>query len=211
VIEYIKNNTDVLFNALWEHIYLCAMALTFGILICIIFCIATNPFPKSQEKIIHVFSFFRLIPGIALLVIFLPVFGVGTFPAIFSLTVITIPTILINLLSGVRNVPPEISLSANSLGLSQWSIFFHIKLPMAVPFLLLGIRTALVDVIAIATIAALMGSGGLGRFILAGLTVNNMSMTMAGALFLTTLALFSEYFLSIIQKIYSKHYLGVRT
>jgi osmoprotectant transport system permease protein len=179
-------------------------------LICALFCIATHRFPKSQERILQVFSFFRLIPGIALLVIFLPVFGVGTFPAVFSLTVIAIPTILINLLTGIRNVPPELRFSADSLGLSPWKRFLHIELPLAVPFLLLGIRTALVDLIAIAAIASLMGAGGLGRFVLTGLSINNMSMALSGTLLLTALALLSECLLGRLQDWYSIHYLGVQ-
>ena len=210
MFEFMQNHAHALAQALWEHIFLCAVALLCGILICTLFCIATHPFPKRQEKIIQVFSFFRLIPGIALLIIFLPVFGVGVFPAVFSLTVIAIPTILINLLSGIRNVPPEIRFSADSLGLSPWQSFLYIELPMAVPFLLLGIRTALVDLIAIATIASLMGSGGLGRFVLTGLSINNMSMALAGTFLLTALALLSEFVLSSLQNWYAIHYLGVQ-
>ena len=209
MFEFMQNNAGAFLQAMGEHMLLCGIALLCGILICVVFCITTYPFPKAQEKIIHVFGFFRLIPGIALLVIFLPVFGVGTFPAVFSLTVITIPTILINLLSGVRNVPTEIRFSADSLGLSPWNVFFRIEIPMAVPFLLLGIRTALVDLIAIATIATLMGSGGLGRFVLTGLSINNMPMALAGTFLLTVLALLSEFLLSRLQNWYSIHYLGV--
>jgi osmoprotectant transport system permease protein len=209
MFEFMQNNIGSLMQALREHIFLCGVALFCGILICAVFCIATYPFPKVQERIIHVFSFFRLIPSIALLILFLPILGVGTRPAIFSLTIISIPTILINLLSGIRNVSPEIRFSADSLGLSKWNSFLHIELPMSMPFLLLGIRTALVDLIAIATIAALMGSGGLGRFVLTGLTVNNMPMALSGTFFLTALALLSEFSLSRLQKWYTNHYLGV--
>ncbi|MCL2567923.1 MAG: ABC transporter permease [Oscillospiraceae bacterium] len=210
MLEFMQNNAGPLTNALWEHIFLCVTALLCGLLVCTVFCVATHPYPKAQEKIIHLFSFFRLIPGIALLILFLPVFGVGVFPAVFSLTLITIPTILINLLSGIRNVPPQIRYAADSLGLSPWQSFLHIELPMAVPFLLLGIRTALVDLIAIATIASLMGSGGLGRFVLVGLSINNMSMALAGTALLTALALLSECLLSRLQSWYSIHYLGVQ-
>ena len=210
MFAFIQNNLHALLEALGEHIFLCGMALLCGILICMLFCIATHPFPKSQDKIIQIFSFFRLIPAIALLILLLPIFGVGFFPAVFSLTLITIPTILINLLSGIRNVPPEIRFSADSLGLTPWQTFLHIELPMSIPFLLLGIRTALVDLIAIATIASLMGSGGLGRFVLTGLSINNLSMALSGTLFLTVLALLSEFFLSRLQTWYSTHYLGVQ-
>jgi len=210
MFEFMQNNTGPLLAALWEHMLLCGLALLCGILICVLFCIATYSRPKAQERMIHVFSFFRLIPGIALLILFLPIFGVGLAPAVFSLTLITVPTILINLLSGIRNVLPEIRFSADSLGLSPWKTFLHIEFPLAVPFLLLGIRTALVDLIAIATVASLMGSGGLGRFVLTGLSINNMSMALSGTLLLTALALLSEFLLSRLQTWYSTHYLGVQ-
>jgi len=209
MLQYLFENGKAVGHALWEHIYLCTTALLVGLLISFVFLILFYRYTKLMDKIVHFFNFLRLIPGVALLVIFMPVIGVGFLPTLLSLIVLTIPTLLINTHSGIKNIPPEILFCADSLGLGKWNVLFHIQLPIVFPFILLGIRTALVDLISIACVASLMGAGGLGRFILTGLAINNMDLILVGGVIITILALFCEFVLSAIQSGYSKKYLGV--
>jgi osmoprotectant transport system permease protein len=161
-----------------------------------------------MNGIINIFGFIRLIPGVALLVITMPVFGTGFLPALVSLSVLTIPSILICTYSGIKNISQAVIQSAIGLGMNSRQILFQIQIPIAYPFILLGIRTAVVDAITIATIASLMGAGGLGRYLLTGLSINNITLTLIGGVIITLLAFVSEGLFGFMQKKIEYKYSG---
>jgi osmoprotectant transport system permease protein len=174
--------------------------LVIGIVIALSITIIATYWKLDINTIINLFSFLRLIPGIAILLIAMPVLGVGTFPTIVTLTILTIPPILINCYSGIKNISPILVETSDAIGMTPRQILFKIQLPMASPFILLGIRTAVVDVIAIAIIAAYMGAGGLGRYILTGILINDMRMNLVGSILITLMAFASESFFGHLQR-----------
>lgn len=207
-ISYIVENHDDINTAIKQHVVLSASAVSIGLIISLLICIVSTLIKLNIDRLINFFSFLRLIPGVALLVIALPILGVGFIPSVCSLTLITIPSILINTYSGIKNIPATTMESAISLGLTSRQILYRIQLPMALPFIILGIRTAVVDALTIATIASLMGAGGLGRYVLTGLSINNFSMVIIGSSLITLMALFTEVFLGLIQKRIQYKYTG---
>lgn len=200
VLEYISENSTEILVATYEHIYLCVVALGIGIIVALSITIIATYWKININSIINIFSFLRLIPGIAILVIAMPVLGVGTFPTLVTLTILTIPPILINCYAGIKNIAPTLVETSDAMGMTARQILFKIQIPMASPFILLGIRTAVVDVIAIATIAAYMGAGGLGRYILTGILINDMRMTIIGSILITIMAFISESFFGYLQR-----------
>lgn len=208
LITYFISNKSDIFIALCQHLVLTCLAVIMGLVISsfiLFFCLIKD---KSMNGIINVFSFIRLIPGVALLVITMPIFGVGFLPALISLSVLTIPSILICTYSGIKNISPAVIQSALSLGMNRRQILFRIQIPITYPFILLGIRTAVVDAITIATVASLMGAGGLGRYVLTGLTINNLTLTLVGGVLITLLAFVSEVIFGFMQKKLEYKYSG---
>lgn len=98
--------------------------------------------------------------------------------------------------------------SALGLGLSDKQILFRVQLPIAVPFILLGLRTAVVDVVTVATVASLMGAGGLGRYVMTGLVINDMRLILIGSVLIAAMAFVSEALFGLIQKILEYKYTG---
>lgn len=199
LMDYVSENSTEIITAAYEHIFLCLVALGIGIMVALSIAVIATYWKINIDLIINIFSFLRLIPGIAILVLALPVLGVGTFPAVVTLTIITIPPILINCYAGIKNISPSLVEISDAMGMTARQILFKIQLPMASPLILLGIRTAVVDVIAIAIIAALMGAGGLGRYILTGILINDMRMNLVGSILVTSMAFASEIFLGYLQ------------
>jgi osmoprotectant transport system permease protein len=199
LFHYAYENRAEITQMIIDHLSLCGLSLLSTCIISGIICIFCRR-NHHIEGLIHFFSFLRLIPGIAILIVSMPIFGVGFFPSAVSLTVLGIPSILVNTWSGMKNIAPSIIESAGGLGLTEKQILFHIQLPMALPFVLLGLRTAVVDVITIAAVASLMGAGGLGRYILTGLLINNAYLIIIGGGSITAIALFSEGILGYLQR-----------
>lgn len=103
MFQYLIENAEAVIDAFWQHVYLCGIALAAGLLIAFVLFIFFFRHPGFMDKIIHFSSFLRLIPGVAFLVIFMPVIGVGFLPTLLSLIVIAIPTLLIHTHSGIKN------------------------------------------------------------------------------------------------------------
>ena len=122
----------------------------------------------------------RVIPSLAILVIILPVFGTGFLPALVALTILACPPILINTYLGFRGIDPAVIEAARGMGMDERQILRKVEIPLAMPLVIAGSKTA-VEVVASATLAAFIGGGGLGTFIVNGLGMYNFPMLLVGA------------------------------
>ncbi len=139
----------------------------------------------------------RALPSLALLALALPVafalgLGLGFWPTLFSLIPLAIPPMLTNAYVGVRAVDPDVIESARGMGLSDVGILRRVEVPLALPLILAGMRTAAVNVVATATLGALVAGGGLGRYIVDGLGLQEYDRLFAGALLVAALAIVVE-------------------
>ncbi|MBP2056892.1 osmoprotectant transport system permease protein [Lactobacillus colini] len=142
----------------------------------------------------------QTIPSLAILGLLLPFVGIGTVPAIIALVLYAIMPIFQNTYSGLVNIPENLQEAADAFGLSKWKKFQRLELPLAMPMILSGIRIALVMIIGTATLAALIGGGGLGTYIYVGINSNNNTEVLLGAILSAVLALFFSWFLNFISK-----------
>jgi osmoprotectant transport system permease protein len=131
----------------------------------------------------------RVIPSLAILMLMLPLIGVGTAPALVALTILAIPPIVVNTDLGLRSVPFALIDAARGLGMTSRQLARRIEWPLAFPVAFAGIRTASVEVIASATLAAFIGGGGLGEYITNGLSTDDTPMLLLGAVSVAILAL----------------------
>ncbi|MFZ0217352.1 MAG: ABC transporter permease [Candidatus Dormiibacterota bacterium] len=141
----------------------------------------------------------RAIPSFALLVLLLFVFGLGATPAFIALVVLAIPPIVTNSYEGMRSVDRNLIDSARGLGMRDVQVLWRVEIPLAMPVIMAGVRTAGVQVVATATLAALVAWGGLGRYIVDGLGQYKYQEVFAGALLVAILAGLTEILLALLQ------------
>jgi osmoprotectant transport system permease protein len=134
----------------------------------------------------------RALPTLGLLTIFAVLIGVGLDAAIIPLVLIGIPSILVNTSVGIRNVDRALVEAARGMGLTPWQVVWRVELPVALPLVVLGLRTAALQIVSTATIAADVGLGGLGRFIIDGIGNRNFAELGAGAVAVALFALAIE-------------------
>jgi osmoprotectant transport system permease protein len=122
----------------------------------------------------------QTIPSIALLGFMIPVLGIGAKPAIVALLLYALLPIIRNTYTGITGVDEAVKEAAVAMGMSKWQVLFKVELPLAMPVILAGIRTATVINVGVATLASYIAAGGLGEFIFGGISLNNTNMILAG-------------------------------
>lgn len=142
----------------------------------------------------------QTIPSLALLGLFIPLFGIGKLPAIIALVIYALLPILRNTYTGIKEVDPSLIEAARAMGMNQRKRLMKVELPLALPVIMAGIRTAMVLIIGTATLAALIGAGGLGDIILLGIDRNNTSLIILGAIPAAILALIFDFLLKRFEK-----------
>ncbi len=200
--QYYLQNQPGFWLAVRQHLVLSFLALAIGIIVALPLGIWIAHRVHLAQVILNIFNALRVIPSLAVLFLVLPYLGLGFLPALVALTLLAFPPIIINTYAGLRGVEPTVIESAYGIGMDRMQVLFQLELPLAVPAILGGIRTAGVEVISSATLAAFIGGGGLGDFITRGFALFNFSIMLVGAIPVAFLALFSELLLSRLQRLY---------
>lgn len=196
---YVSANHQALAHAVLVHVGLSLTALGVACAICIPLGIWTSRHPAGST-VIGVMTALRSVPSLAVLALMLPVLGLGPKPALVALTLLAIPPILINTDVGYRSVDRAAIEAAVGMGMLPAQVLRRVETPLAAPVMLAGVRTAAVEVIASATLAAFIGGGGLGDLIIAGLQNDDVGELLAGALCVALLALVAEVSLGFTQR-----------
>lgn len=183
-----------------EHIEISMIAILIAIIIGGITGILISEFEKSAKITLGVINFLYTIPSISMLGFLIPFSGVGNATAVIALTIYALLPMVRSTHTGIKQVDPLLLEAAEGMGSTRWQILYKIKLPLAMPVILSGIRNMVVMTIALAGIASFIGAGGLGVAIYRGITTNNTAMTMAGSLLIALLALVMDLFLGIVEK-----------
>ncbi len=168
-------------DALVRHIELTGITVFFTILIGVPLGVFAAAAPRIGLGIMKIVGTLQTVPSIALLALMIPLFGIGAFPAIVALVLYGLLPVVANTRAGLRQIPADVLDAAHGIGLSERQVLGWVQIPIALPFILAGVRTSAVIAVGTATIAALIGAGGLGDFILTGLTLNNPRLLLLGA------------------------------
>jgi len=198
--EYIIQNYSLILEKAGEHVYLAGIAvlLACAVGIPVGFLITNNK--KAANIVIGLANVIQTIPSLALFAFALPIFGIGPDNAIFALFLYALLPIIKNTLIGIRNVNPAIREAARGMGMSRSQIMFKVEIPLAISVIMGGVRIATVTGIGIATIATLIGAGGLGQLIYQGIGMWNNEMIYAGAICSALLALAADFLLGLVEK-----------
>lgn len=187
--------------AFQQHLALVGVALGISILVCVPLGIWTSRSRGTASVVINLFNSLRVIPSLAILFLAIPYFGLSFLSAAIALTILALPPILINTDAAFRNLDPAVRESALGMGMTSRQALRKVEFPLALPVILAGIRTAAVEVIASATLAAFIGSGGLGIYITRGFALYDASILLVGAVPVAALTLFTEGVLSGFQRL----------
>ena len=186
---------------LTEHVQLSAEALALGAAIALPLGIALGHYGRFGTLAINISNIGRAVPSFGILVIAFQAFGLGDLPIIIALTALAIPPMVTNSYVALREVDPDIKDAARGMGYRDLAQLVSVELPLAVPLIMAGIRTSAVQVVATATLAALIAGGGFGRYIIDGFATLDYPQVISGALLVALLALATELLLSACQRL----------
>jgi osmoprotectant transport system permease protein len=199
-LEFLISHQDQIFEQTIEHIGLTVVALAIAVFIGLPLGILLTRYKKLSSSVLGVTGIIQTIPSVALLGFLLPFLGIGVTPAVIALFLYALLPIVRNTFTGIEEVDASVKEAARGMGMSDIQVLAKVELPLAVPVIFAGIRTATVINVGVATLCALIASGGLGEFIFRGIALNNMNMILAGAIPAALLALILDGLLSIVQK-----------
>ncbi len=183
------------------HIWLTTFALVLSIIVALPLGIVIYHFSTAAKPILYVAGLLQTIPSIALLAFMIPLFGIGVTPAIVALFLYALLPILRNTATGLFSVDPLLKKVGTGMGLTRWQKLRYVELPLSFPTIIAGIKTAAVINIGTATLAAFIGAGGLGEFIVTGLSLNNTNLILMGAIPAALLAILVEFFFEMLERV----------
>jgi osmoprotectant transport system permease protein len=197
---YAQTNATELWGAIGDHLYLVIVSLSISLALSLPLGIWTSRSRLASMTIINSFNALRVVPSIAILFLSIPVFGLSATSALLALTILAFPPILINTDAAYRTIEPAVREAAVGMGMTARQSLWRVETPLALPVIVAGVRTATVEVIASATLAAFIGIGGLGLFVVRGFALYNIPILLVGAIPVALLALFADLFLGHLQK-----------
>lgn len=198
-LDVFNERKGQLLASLLEHIQISFIALFFAVVIAIPIGIYLTNKKKIAESIIGMSAILQTIPSLALLGLLIPVFGIGKVPAIIALVAYALLPILRNTYTGINEVDASLKEAATAMGMNTRKRLMKVELPLAMPVMMAGIRTAMVLIVGTATLAALIGAGGLGDIILLGIDRNNAALIILGAIPAALLALAFDFLLKRLE------------
>jgi osmoprotectant transport system permease protein len=204
LFDFMRQQSDKLVQQTLQHIGLTFISLFIAVLIGLPLGIFITRRKQFSGAVLGVASVLQTIPSIALLGFMIPLLGIGPKPAIVALLLYALLPIIRNTYTGITGVDGAIKEAAVAMGMSKWQVLFKVELPLAMPVIFAGIRTATVITVGVATLASYIAAGGLGEFIFGGISLNNTNMILAGAIPAALLAVLFDFLLSRLQKLNSK-------
>lgn len=210
VVNIYMDRKDFFIDLTIQHLGILMIAIIIAAILGLILGVMISEYEKSSGFVLGVVNFIYTIPSISLLGILIPFSGIGNTTAIIALTIYGLLPIVRSTYTGIKNINPIIIEAAQGMGSTRFQILYKIKLPLAVPIIMSGLRNMAVMIIALAGIASFIGAGGLGVAIYRGITTNNMAMTMAGSILIAVVALAFDTILGIIEKSLNKKHKAKR-
>jgi len=198
--QFIVAHPDRFFGALLTHVTLSAAALALATAIALPTGVWLAGTRRAASIAIATANVGRTLPSLAVLALVMPLLGTCFLPSLFALTLLALPPILLNSYTGIRQVEPEIVDAARGMGMTRGEIVRKVELPIATPVIFAGIRTAAVQVVSGAVLAAYIGGGGLGDFITAGIAMMALPQLLVGAIPATLLALGADQLFGRLQR-----------
>jgi osmoprotectant transport system permease protein len=200
-VRTIVDDRSALAQRTLRHLLLSAVSLAAAALVAIPFGLALERRRRWAEPLVRATGLLQTIPGIALLAFMIPSLGIGVLPALVALFIYSLYPIVRNTYSGVRDADPAAVNAAHALGMTPGQVLRYVRLPLAAPIIMSGVRTAGVINVGTATLAAFIGAGGLGEPIVTGLALSDTALVLSGAIPAAILALLVDVALGLCERL----------
>ena len=200
----LDNHAQVMFLS-WEHIWIVGLALLIATVIGVPLGIYITGHEQVATRVLNSATVLMTIPSIALFGLMLPILalfnmGLGKVPAVIALVLYSQLPIIRNTYTAIKNVPPELVDAAKGMGMDRWKLLLEVEIPLAIPVIIAGLRTAAVMNIGIAAIAVYIGSGGLGVYIEQGIARVYPEMILSGAILVSLLAIIVDGLMALLER-----------
>jgi len=199
-LDYLFDHWREVLELTREHIQLCAIAIGLALLFAIPLGIVIAAYPGMRTPTLVLLGAIYTIPSLAFLAFLIPEFGLGAKPAVIVLAAYAQLALVRNIQSGLSGVDRTVLEAASGVGMTGWQSLMRVRLPLALPVLIAGLRIATVSTISLATVTAWIDAGGLGTLLFDGIAFNRPSMILAGTVAITALALSADLLLRLAER-----------
>lgn len=199
-MKWVVGHADDIAWAAWEHVVLVATSVAIAFAISLAVGVWVSRRPRAYAVVMGGTALLYTIPSLALFALLIPIVGLGRTPAIIGLVSYSLLILIRNIATGIREVPADVVEAARGMGLGPWQLLVRIELPLAMPVIVAGLRVATVTVIGIATIAAYINAGGLGRLIFAGIQQTFAAKIVVGGLLTSVMAIAVDAALTRVER-----------
>ncbi len=204
LLDYLSSNASLAIEATLAHLKLVVIVVVAATVIAVTTAVLVHRSMAMRTIAVSIASIFLTIPSLALFAVFIAPFGIGNRPAIVAMTMYAILPILRNTITGLTGVSPAVVESAKGMGMSSAQQLIRIRLPLAYPLIMAGIRVSTLLTVGIAAIAVLVGGDGLGYFIQLGITQQGFPFAdyaiVTGVVLTILLGLALDFFLAVVQR-----------
>lgn len=201
MIQYAISNSAKIRSLTYQHFSMSLISTVIAIAIGVALGIVVTSEGRERlgRVILSLAGAAQAVPSIAVIALVFIVVGIGPRPAIIALVIYSLVPIVFNVTSGILSVPPQVVAAARGIGFTQTQILLKVKIPIAMPVIMAGIRSAATINIGTATVATVIGGGGLGDLIMTGLKLDRIEMIVIGASLAALLAIVVDVLLSILE------------
>ena len=183
-----------------QHIRIAGISVTVSLVLGLLIGVVISEYRKPAQIIMNVINVLYTIPSISMLGFLIPFTGIGDKTAIIALSIYGLLPIVRNTYTGISTIQPFLTEVAAGMGSTRGQVLFRVKLPLALPVILAGVRSMVVMTISLSGIASYIGAGGLGVAIYRGITTNNAAMTYAGSILIALVALISDRLIYLLER-----------
>ena len=201
VLQFIADPSHDFTGHTLEYLQICGISIVLALVIGVVLGVAVSRSPFAAFIAVNLSGLMRAIPVIVFLIAAIPLIGTGDPPTLVALVVLGIPPILLNTYTGIRSIDPAIIDAAKGMGMTTRQIITRIQTPLVLPIIAAGVRTSAVQIVATATLAAFIGAGGYGDYIVDGFNTFKNAEILAGAIPVAILAMMIELVMSWLQRI----------
>lgn len=189
--------------ALWQHLFFTFASVAVGALIAIPLGLLIGHTGKGREVAVAISGAARAIPSFGLLLLLVLLFGVLRIPeaAVVTFVLLAIPSILAGAYAGLEAIDRRTIDAGRSMGMTEWQILRRIEIPLGLPLIVAGLRAATLQVVATVTIAAYVGLGGLGQYIIQGIPLRDLGQVLGGSILVAALALLLDLIFAVLQRL----------
>ncbi len=200
LMSYLSQQYEYVGELLMSHIRLSILSVAVAIAIGIPLGILIADKVKAQKPVLGLANVVQAVPSLAILGFLVPYMGIGSNTAVFMVVLYSLLPILKNTCAGLANINPDVIEAARGIGMTRRQVLFKVKIPMALPVIMAGIRISSVTAVGLMTIAAYIGAGGLGTLVISGIQTDNSSMILAGAIPACLLALLMDFVMARVER-----------